>query len=703
VIPHPGNAAKGEIGLENTSSAPLVVAVWADDFESSSTEKGLNADTKFAAGDGAETSVLRDVNLPPGTFVPLRVAVANVWEAGESRAPVHVSGWVVGCLTALKYQVPFNVKADAGELLLRPGRPASLVLRNDDPMTYRIQPELSVGGSQATMPPVVLAAGSSTSVPVTAAADWFDDAWSFKDVVTDGLLTLRLAPEVGTASAGWPSKVSNVKTHLSSVSATMGSVSSTAVVLVLLAAGGVCSLLLTYGIPNGLRRLDLKDELERIAQQTRTLSPAIDSSLRVMVRVTRNRIMRAMYSRFAFSPELPALLDACKQSVATLRQQVETLVKIDTVHTALDTNRDVLAPTQVDDIVGSLTAATFQVSDPHPTAAQLDAARTLVDGLLVRAQTPQPADAVQLTQLTNRSSAIKADFSGGTPIGGSAKCATFKQGFPGLFRTLGETPTAARYAFLDDAVTKLGIIRDYIELYDGTEPARQPKVAVAEPALIAALRGSGCTAIRRSRLVLRQMRDGVYGDDVAKIIANHTTASPTLSVTAVPAQGIVNAPLEFRARLLEDAINGAAARAQIGCNWDFGRGGLYQEQGWSVAHYFPEKTTKKSKEKNGPVLKGFTVTATFTDASGKTIADAAGKPIAVSTSVPVFAESKHGKNVRTRTEIGRLTVVLGIALIGLLTGARKQLLELDLVQASFAVFLIGFTADTIKNVLGTQK
>jgi len=45
---------------------------------------------------------------------------------------------------------------------------------------------------------------------------------------------------------------------------------------------------------------------------------------------------------------------------------------------------------------------------------------------------------------------------------------------------------------------------------------------------------------------------------------------------------------------------------------------------------------------------------------------------------------------------------LFIALLGLIAGAKDQLLKLDVVPAMIAIFLIGFGADQIKNLL-TQK
>ncbi|HEV8493704.1 MAG TPA: hypothetical protein VGR76_15615, partial [Candidatus Angelobacter sp.] len=50
----------------------------------------------------------------------------------------------------------------------------------------------------------------------------------------------------------------------------------------------------------------------------------------------------------------------------------------------------------------------------------------------------------------------------------------------------------------------------------------------------------------------------------------------------------------------------------------------------------------------------------------------------------------------------RLLLALVIALIGLLAGAKEQLLKLDVLPALVAIFLLGFGADQVKNLF-TQK
>jgi uncharacterized membrane protein YfcA len=58
---------------------------------------------------------------------------------------------------------------------------------------------------------------------------------------------------------------------------------------------------------------------------------------------------------------------------------------------------------------------------------------------------------------------------------------------------------------------------------------------------------------------------------------------------------------------------------------------------------------------------------------------------------------------RNRVELARFVIMLVPALFGLLAGAREQFLKMDVASAFFAVFLLGFGSDTIKNLVSQSQ
>jgi len=149
--------------------------------------------------------------------------------------------------------------------------------------------------------------------------------------------------------------------------------------------------------------------------------------------------------------------------------------------------------------------------------------------------------------------------------------------------------------------------------------------------------------------------------------------------------------VEISAVFANDDCNRAGARGEFECLWTFkhvdsdGRSSEWKEKGWQVYHFFPKPGS-------------YTVKATFRDNEGSPIADQT-TPVAVVGQVPVGSDNTTWFSDRTWIEGARFAVVLFATILGLLGGAREQLMRLDVVAGLVAVFVIGFSADTVKNLL----
>jgi hypothetical protein len=108
---------------------------------------------------------------------------------------------------------------------------------------------------------------------------------------------------------------------------------------------------------------------------------------------------------------------------------------------------------------------------------------------------------------------------------------------------------------------------------------------------------------------------------------------------------------------------------------------------WTLARHFPKRRIR-------------TVTAWFQDATGAWIRDPSNnKEIEVSCPINVLRSTRQALGSRGRIELLQLLVVVVIAVLGLMGGAHDQLEKLDVVPGLIAVFLLGYSADSIKNVL----
>jgi hypothetical protein len=162
-------------------------------------------------------------------------------------------------------------------------------------------------------------------------------------------------------------------------------------------------------------------------------------------------------------------------------------------------------------------------------------------------------------------------------------------------------------------------------------------------------------------------------------------------------------------------VNDAAARNDWTCEWDFddNLGG----KGWTVSHYFMIRQPPKPidtlnvkarvryfmmRRRRQPTDE-FTIKARVRDADGQPVAGA-GKAVTLSRVITV-RRSDQGAAFESRVwaEAAKLAAALLIAIFGLVAGAQEQLGRLDIVPGLVAVFLVGFGADTIKNLLTTKS
>jgi hypothetical protein len=190
--------------------------------------------------------------------------------------------------------------------------------------------------------------------------------------------------------------------------------------------------------------------------------------------------------------------------------------------------------------------------------------------------------------------------------------------------------------------------------------------------------------VRDARHFLDQIREGVFKTDILQAI---TAAVPM--ITLEPPVPMQDRLVKFCARFAEPKLDAASARDTVVCVWDFDHLGL-KEEGWQAFHYFP-RVRRQS----------YTVRVSFFD-HGQPVSNGT-EPVKSEQKITVAKQPRRGFGERNWAEVVRLAIALMVALIGLLAGAQEQLTKLDIVPAAIAVFLLGFGAYTIKNLLSPKQ
>jgi hypothetical protein len=250
-------------------------------------------------------------------------------------------------------------------------------------------------------------------------------------------------------------------------------------------------------------------------------------------------------------------------------------------------------------------------------------------------------------------------------------------------------------------------------------------------------------ALRDASLLVQEMREDIYEEDILGEIKKPGQAEITFDTQKTRPF----APVFFNITFRNARLNNAAAVQRLLCNWSFPD--QLDERSWKVCHYFtgnektegsppiplpparpPEARTSTPplqsqvaapdqerephhhalnrhspnrrwywpfyRKSPNPVERDFTVYATI---RGQLIQESEELPVPPLSRVihlePVASENR----ARYAAESLRFAIAFGVALASLLSGALDQLNKLDFLPATIAIIGLGFTANSIKNLL----
>src|SRR5262249_4895622 len=144
-------------------------------------------------------------------------------------------------------------------------------------------------------------------------------------------------------------------------------------IVVLLAAGGLVSLYVSYALPNLLSRLSAREQLESVRGRIGGVSSRIDSRLRVLISVEAQRLDALLYSRNILSPEYADVLSHCKEGIADLEKRVDRTTQLDTLREQFEQACSCMpGPTFIDRTDKALQRAADHLRKPQPVRADYD-------------------------------------------------------------------------------------------------------------------------------------------------------------------------------------------------------------------------------------------------------------------------------------------------------------------------------------------
>lgn len=735
-IAHPANTGSTVIWIVNTAKDPVTPAIEAGPFRSSLTKRMAPGNILFSETPGQQGSsvYVSTKALAVGERRRIIVQISGFADAPEAVAEITTDGEKIAEITAAKHDVPFGVRIE-GEPAAHPqveidrNKQLRLILKNDDPMTYGVMLRFRVAGQEIQKFAILPAGGSvlihePTDALFTRTRDplqWIGQ--HLRPEADEQLVRLRYAPTASqTEDASLPGKLIPVQFQLNYLSGEWLSLWSTFIIFLVLLLGGLTSLLLNLGLPKSAAKARLNERLNLAGRDIGDLSFLLDSRARVGAGVSRKRLKDLLASQSVISPEFEDLVKQVGDSVSTLEQRVGLLKQLDAasaLREALITRR--CPPSLIDSADQQLDICTKGLAG-QPSPEELQILTTQVAAMTaflfkITQQGPGQTDPDFARLLGDRLKGIQAQF----PKPFSEHLALYERDLPGIFERLtAPLPDPAAlspddYYALDLAIQKLLLIkRAEVAYEDASEAAIRHKQDAVRPEFVKYLSTSSWDGLQSARLIVREMEELIDREEIRQAFENKQ-----YSIEANRAMIRRNDQVEFCVCFRNRTLNHAAAREEYHCLWTFHpvprptpepaewyafwKWHWYRfwqrppypeadlgESGWTIDHYFAN-------------ARKYEVRVRFLDWFGKPVEDANKAALEPYRKVfDVFPSTSHRFGTRTKVETVRLFCALLVALVALVAGARDQLLKLDILPGLVAVFLLGFGADSIKNLL-TQK
>lgn len=658
-----------DVTLRNDSAANIPLQLFIAPFRS---EHGTPVRVK-AAFEPKEIPA----ELEPAKPLQVRIVAEARWPAGISTAELRNGNSAIASLQVDQDPV-FGVKPDGwsenAPLALRIEEGAATYLRlvNPDGVPWRVKWSLVIDGKEVSREALVGSTEQMTLIPVPHDEKWFPTSTKFGSLFRDEDVpaTLRLAALRGDAKPDvlWPVRVIDVKLQRSYWSSVGRVWVGSFVLVVVLLAGGVCSLLVTNFLPNWKRKSALLARVASAHARLRALPDEVSSLARVRARVDAQQLVDAIQPRWTLSSDFTGFVTQWQAAVERLERRVALLEEIGSLIDSIASETDHFAVSYLSRAYDRLADAQRHLSNIQITEAMLATARSAVDGAAaILASLEQPTD-----EMRNKAA---ADVQAAVPRL-TAPVRQVLQKVPHVERWIDERYTAVEninadnFWRIDAAVAKLELVVDFVNA-DGGSDARRLQ------AFVGRVNTDEYAAYRAARLIVFQLQQGVTVNDLeAAVQAN------AFSIVS-PACADAWQPATFRIEFQDEALNTHAARFGVTCEWNFGDG--YREIGWEVAHYFR-------------AARDYTVTARLLKGSTEL-----GKASTVMAVNKPADEQKQVLGNQTWLDVTHLAVMLGLAIIALLAGAKDQIANVDLLPGLIAVFTLGFSADQVKNVLAPKE
>jgi hypothetical protein len=711
--------AAGAITLKNTGGKPAPLRLDLSDFQHKppfGKPYPLGANYTFAPLTDSDKADFNNSQVTQSLH--LKISVARLWDAGQSTAILKngeqdiptEGGARQSVLIAVRIPASYSVQIEGGaqltgtpdttpEIVFSRGGKTLVRVQNNDAMNYRFQWQLRVGNllQRPKDSYLDLPGHGSAYLDLTEAAPPISllQGGTIKDELTPGELALQPILDADVGLPPIAPKIIPVNLRLQYWNNGVQQAWSVFWIFLLLTVGGMTSIWVHCGMPNTGRALAVTRSVAGLAAKLQGIGPDIPSHPRVMLEGRLAGFKSSLRSTWWIFPSFAATLDACDTELAMVTEWVNVAYDVSMALRAAREKAQEIPPTVLGWIRERCECALSHFESGFTTADELKHMRDDV------------AAAQQYLTIGSKSGplpglerAIHEREARLRPLLESMKT-TFSGRFDGLCdqvaSQIGVALIPASYSDRDTLSLKVDLLNQAGDLVRRAGLSAAAPVDETSPLLLRNLSRAldyiatdAPETLRLARLIVSEMRQGIYERD---LLAEIEVNPPKVAVIQDPLQCNSSTPVHFSLRFHRPLLNDSAAAGEWTCNWDFGDRTM-RETGWVVYHRFHDD-------------KVHWISISIVNLKGETVFDtpeALKVEVGTSTGAPWYRQLlKLGRpHAETMLEASRLAMVLTLAVIGLVGSAEHQAQSLTLLQATGAVFALGFGADTLKNLI-TQK
>jgi hypothetical protein len=685
--------------LANSGNEDIPLELSIDQFVHSIGDKPYTLKSAWSAIPPNGTKV------PKNGTLPVTIMVTNIAAAGVSKADIRNGNQnFKDQLTAIRVPVLYNVQVispttDNPQIHVVGGH-ALFTLKNGDPIDYPFRWQLRydgriyeggsfvlpAGGTKDLELPGTISSGKPAPGPM---AGWIASG-TLKDEVQPA--ALLLSPDFGSdATQPLAAKELPVSLDFSRWSGNLQEIVNAAFTFLLLAVGGIASLLISCGIPNTKLGLSLNRQIRALEQKIHGLDSAIDSRWRVFLESYLPAIHQELDDSLWVIPSFGTTAKRLTDKLNMVQQWVDIVYDASVLIERVSESAERIPPTVMRQLRAHVNAALMPIEsgftkDTEITTmrASLSDAQRLLDLTLSRAANPDLEKEIKA-----RAERVELD----------ALAEALGDSFHGFINRAREVTDLSVETYMERDIisVKIHLLHQYAERLKELPAAVAASVGGGSPAPIEAARArlqsqrgrlteylipDTHESLRLAALIVEEMGQDIYDTPDGTLRQAVKEQPPSLRIQQDPDRARAKDPVRFCLSFDRPILNEAVARQEWACAWDFGDESR-PEVGWKVSHYF---------EKAGD----YQVQVKITDLPGSAVTN---PPLHKKVTIDDPLPQTRLWGPENLLELGRLGVVLAIALIGLMATAQQQVRAMSFPEAAAAVVALGFGADTVKNII----